>query len=237
MRRAKWSTKVIMTYRTRALVALMVVAAMPLRAEDELPKTTHDGLELLSDTKVYAVYARPGASLAPYTKVALLDCYVAFRKDWERDYNRDVTFDRRVRAEDMERIKSGLAEEFKAVFTDELSKGGYEIADKTGDDVLIVRPALVNLDVTAPDLQTPSRSHTYVTSAGSMTLYMELFDSVTGDIIARIIDPEASDRGGFRMEANRVTNKGEADRILRKWARLLRSHLGVVQEATKEPAA
>jgi hypothetical protein len=201
-------------------------------AADELPATTPDGLELMSGTKVRAVYAKPGATLEPYTKVALLDCQVAFRKNWERDYNRDASFDRRVHADDMERIKSALAEEFKKVFTDELTKGGYEIVDYTGDDVLIVRPALVNLDVTAPDVMSASRSRSYVTSAGSMTLYMELYDSVTGDIIARVLDPEAADRGGFAMEANRVTNRAEADRILRKWAGLLRSHLGTVQEAT-----
>ena len=214
-----------------ALFAGLCTFAVALAA-DELPATTPDGLELMSGTKVRAVYAKPGATLEPYTKVALLDCQVAFRKNWERDYNRDASFDRRVHADDMERIKSALAEEFKKVFTDELTKGGYEIVDYTGDDVLIVRPALVNLDVTAPDVMSASRSRVYVTSAGSMTLYMELYDSVTGDIIARVLDPEAADRGGFAMEANRVTNRAEADRILRKWAGLLRSHLGTVQEAT-----
>jgi len=109
--------------------------------------------------------------------------------------------------------------------------------DHTGDDVLIVRPALINLDVTAPDVQSASMTRTYVSSAGSMTLYMELYDSVTGDIIAKVMDPEASDRGGIGMAANRVTNKAEADRILRKWAALLRSHLGTVRDATKTPEA
>jgi Protein of unknown function (DUF3313) len=221
-----------------AVVALTALAGLPAVADDELPATTPDGLELLSDTKVYAAYAKPGATLEPYTKVALLDCYVAFRKNWERDYNRDVReLDRRVNADDMEKIKARLAEEFKIVFTDELAKGGYEVVDHTGDEVLIVRPALVNLDVTAPDVQSASMSRTYMSSAGSMTLVMELFDSVTGDIIARVLDPQASDRGGFAMEGNRVTNKAEADRILRKWAGLLRSHLGVVEDATKTPEA
>src|SRR5690606_1770377 len=149
--------------------------------------------------------------------------------------NRDASFDRRVNADDMERIKSALAEEFRKVFTEELGKGGYEVVDHTGDDVLIVRPSLINLDVTAPDVMSASRSRSYVTSAGSMTLYMELYDSVTGDIIAKVIDPEAADRGGFAMQANRVTNKAEADRILRKWARLLSSHLGTVGDATRQP--
>lgn len=217
-------------------LSVALLAASLAGAADELPATTPDGLELLSDTRVHAVYVRPGATLDPYTKVALVDCYVAFRKDWERDYNRDANFERRVDARDMERIKSTLAEEFKKVFTDELEKGGYEVVDHTGEDVLIVRPALVNLDVNAPDVETPSRSYAYVTSAGSMTLYMELYDSVTNAIIAKVIDPEASDLGDFGMEANRVTNRAEADRILRKWARLLRSHLGAVKESTKAGA-
>ena len=228
-------TTTTIRYRA-ALAALLGLSVMPLMAADELPTSTPDGLELLSGTKVKAVYAKPGATLEPYTRVALLDCYVAFRKDWDRDYNRDASFDRRVHADDMERIKSALAEEFRKVFTEELTKDGYEIVDHTGDDVLIVRPALVNLDVTAPDVMSASRSRAYVTSAGSMTLYMELYDSVTGDIIAKVIDPEASDRGSFAMEANRVTNKSEADRILRKWAGLLGSHLGTVGDATKQPA-
>ena len=137
----------------------------------------------------------------------------------------------------MEKIKSALADEFRKVFTEELEEGGYEVVDVTGEDVLVVRPALMNLDVTAPDIATASRSRTYVTSAGSMTLYVELYDSVTGDIIAKVIDPQASDRGSFGFEANRVTNRAEADRILRKWAGLLRSHLGTVQDATKAPGA
>lgn len=210
----------------------LAVAVLPAAARDELPTTTPEGLELLTGTPVHAVYAAPGATLEPYTKVIIDDCHVAFRKNWDRDYNRRVTLDRRLSASDMEKMKSRLADEFRKVFTDELTKGGYEVVGEAGDDVLLIRPALLDLDVSAPDVQSASRTRTYVASAGSMTLYMELYDSVTGDIIAKVFDPKASDRGGFAMEANRVTNKAEADRILRGWARLLSNHLGAVQDAT-----
>ena len=66
-----------------------------------------------------------------------------------------------------------------------------------------------------------------------MTLFMELYDSVSGSIIARIFDPQAADRGGIAMQANSVTNRAEADRILRKWAQLLGDHLGTVEDATE----
>jgi hypothetical protein len=224
----------------RQVVFSMVLAASFMTAQvfaaDDLPETTPEGMVLLKDTKVRAAYAMPGASLDQYTKVALLDCYVAFRKDWARDYNRGASLENRVSADDMEKIKQALADEFKKIFTEELQeKGGYEIVDHTGDDVLIIRPALYDLDVTAPDTRTSGLNRTVVTSAGQMTLFMELYDSVSGSIIARIFDPQASDRGGIAMKANSVTNRAEADRMLRKWARLLGDHLGTVENATERP--
>ncbi len=219
---------------------LGVIGAMALAfsavAKEEIPETTPEGLVLMKDTKARLVYARPGATLDAYTKVALLDCYVAFKKNWERDFNRDASsLSGRVTTEDMEKIKKLLADEFRKVFTEELQeKGGYPIVDMAGEDVLIVRPALINLDVTAPDLDSANMNRQFVTSAGEMTLFMELFDSATGEIIARIIDPQAADRGGFATMANSVTNKAEADRLLRKWADGLRGALGDLDKATTQ---
>jgi hypothetical protein len=201
-------------------------------AADDVPQTTPEGMQLIKQTDSRIVYAMPGASLESYTRIALLDCYVAFRKDWKRDYNRSASFQRRVDDKDIERIKNDLAAEFKKVFTKELTDAGHEIVDHTGPDVLIIRPAIVNLDVTAPDLQSAAFTHTVVRSAGEMTLYMELFDSMTSAIIARVMDAQAGDRAGLAMEATRMTNKREADRILRSWAKELEGHLGEAKAAT-----
>ena len=62
-----------------------------------------------------------------------------------------------------------------------------------------------------------------------MTLYMEMYDSATSTLIARVVDPQA-DNEGFAQRANRVTNKAAADRMLRHWAELLAKHL---EEAKK----
>jgi hypothetical protein len=66
---------------------------------------------------------------------------------------------------------------------------------------------------------------TFSASAGQMTLYMELYDSVTSDLIARIIDAEADQNAGSIDFRNEVTNMAAADQILRKWADRLRSLL------------
>jgi hypothetical protein len=225
----------ITTKKLLALVAatacLLAATTVPLtvRAEDKLPAVDSDGLHLIKDSKVRVAYARPGASLARYNRLIILDCFVAFEEDWMRSYNLDqVGLSGRVDDKDMEKIKKDLAAEFKEVFTKELQdEGGYEIVDITGPDVLILRPAIVNLDPTAPDVGTSSAfHHTIVNSAGSMTLYMEFYDSTTSELLARAIDPRSDRFGG---EADRMGNKAAADRILRHWAKLLRDYLDEVK--------
>ena len=219
--------------RYTSVLALLALAAIPgpALAKDEVPQTTPEGMELVKQTRSRITYAMPGATLDQYTRVGLLDCYVAFAKNWERDYNREASMSRRIHPDDMEKIKANLAEEFRKIFSEELSKAGHEIVDHTGDDVLIVRPAIVNLEITAPDIPTAGFSRVIVRSAGQMTLYMELYDSVTGAIVARVMDAESGDRG-FALDATRVTNKTEADRIMRAWARELAEHLGAVRDET-----
>jgi hypothetical protein len=57
---------------------------------------------------------------------------------------------------------------------------------------------------------------------------MEFYDSLTSAIMGRVVDAEAGrDLGGIRI-SNRVTNIVEADRILRKWADILRQKLDQV---------
>lgn len=214
------------------LGSLLAIAAPGLLVAADPPQTTPEGMELIKRTDSRIVYAMPGATLEPYSKILLLDCFVAFRKDWMRDYNRDASFSLRVNDRDMERIKTGLAEEFKKVFEEVLVEAGHEIVDETGPDVLIIRPAIINLEVTAPDIQSASRTHTVVRSAGEMTLFVELYDSMTSAIIARILDAQEGDRNGIAMEANRITNTSEARRIMRDWATELEGHLGEARAAT-----
>ena len=210
----------------------MAITLTTVYAKEELPEVSKDGLHLLKKTKVRIAYAKPGVTLDKYTKVKILDCFVQFREDWEHDYNLgEVGLSGRVTDKDVARIKQLLAEEFEKVFTEQLTEAGHEVVDAVGPEVLLLRPAIINLDVTAPDLSMHQAGlqTTVVASAGQMTLYMELYDSATSELLARVIDPRA-DPGGMAMRANRVTNRAAADRILRRWADLLADHLGDVQE-------
>ena len=67
-----------------------------------------------------------------------------------------------------------------------------------------------------------------------MTLYVELYDSVTGDLIAKAMDRKADrSNDGFYTWTNRATNTAAADRILKGWAKIL---VDALDEARAAPA-
>ena len=206
---------------------LALVGACASTQKEDLPKVSNDGLTLVEGTKAAAVYVDPDANFAQFNRVTIAEVEVAFRKKWMRDQNQDrMALSRRVTQDDANRIKESVAREFKTVFTEELEKGGYTVVEYKGfensaQDLLLLTPAIVNLDVTAPDTQSPGRSRTYSASAGSMTLYLEFHDSISGALLGRVMDAQAARDRGYMSISNSVTNRAEADRMLRKWARLL----------------
>lgn len=211
---------------TGLLAALVVVCAGPPAAKEPPPQVSSDGLELKKQTKHRLVYVKPGADLAQYKRVAILDCHIEFSKEWLRTYNssqRDPG--RQIRDSDIQRAKTDLSAQFQKVFTQELQgEGGYQVTDTAAPDVLVLRPALINIQVSAPDLMSPGRSVTYAQSAGQMTLYLELWNSATNTIVARVIDAQVDPQmHGQRSSA--VTNRSAADRILKGWAVELHSAL------------
>jgi len=214
----------------RFLIVVMVTCLLSgpaLARKAELPAVSHDGLELRQGKVAEVLYVRPGVDFSGYQRFVILECPVAFSKDWERDRKSGPL---RVSQKDMDEMKASLSAEFLKIFTDELqNKGGYTIVTEGAEDVLILRPAIIDLEVSAPDTMTAGRSYTLSEGAGGMTLYLEIYDSATGQILARAIDRQ-EDRGMGRIQwQNAVTNKAEADRILRRWAGALRARLDEVR--------
>jgi Protein of unknown function (DUF3313) len=209
-------------------VALRCAAAYA--ASEPAPEVDKDGLHLYKQTKERVAYVRPGATFTQYKRVSLLDCYVEFSKDWVNNYNRDQRDpSRQIRQSDLDRAKTDLQKSFREIFTEELQKGGrYQVTSDTGPDVLVLRPALINIQVSAPDLMTAGRSATYVESAGAMTLYLEAWDSASNTLLARVIDGRVDPRT-YGQRASSVTNRAAADRMMRSWADELRTRLDLVR--------
>jgi hypothetical protein len=87
MRKQSFSNYFISAAGILACAVFGVTMVSTVWAKDKLPEVSSDGLHLVKHAKVEAAYLKPGATLDKYSKVKILDCYVQFRKNWEREYN------------------------------------------------------------------------------------------------------------------------------------------------------
>jgi len=195
------------------------------------PEVDSEGMELVKKSKLATVYADPGADLSIYDRIWLQDATVSFKKNWQRDQNRSYPL--KVRNSDMLRIQEDVATLFMEVFTRELTENGYQMVEEAGPDVLLVVPAIVNLDVVAPDIPTSTNTRAYSTRAGEMTLNLELYDSLTNDKIAKATDRKRDYDRGYAEWRTSVNNTAVARRMMTTWAQALTSALNEARDSTK----
>lgn len=188
-------------------------------ARDRSPPATQDGLQLVPDTRLGLVYMDPEADLAVYDRLLLIEAQVAFKKNWQRDTNQARPF--HVTASDMTRIKADVAGLFREIFTRELESAGFMLVTEQAPDTLIIRPAIVDLNISSPDTPRGGTTRNITESAGDMTLYLELRDSITGDLLVKALDFQfdRSNITPFMMDRTRNTNA--ANRLLTNWAQVL----------------
>ena len=189
----------------------------------ERSEFTIEGLQLVEDSNLALVYAQPDIDWSQYSRIHLDDAYIAFRKNWKQNYNRDHAD--KIHADDMTKIKMELSGLFRDVFSETLEDGGYELVYESGEDVLRIKPAIIGLDIVAPEHGTQGVSRTYSETAGEMTLYLELYDSISGEMLAKALDRQEDRKTGYFEWQNRVTNRAAANRILKVWANVMKEGL------------
>ena len=227
---------------TRALTAAAVLVGLAgCAGVNKAPEVTHDGLVEI-DSKAFAtVYEKPGASVAGYNQFAVTDCQVSFRKNWLRNQNDSrMGLGNRVTKEDMDKIRESLAsmcnDEFIGVLK---SDSAYKLvgAEQVNNETLLLKPSIINLDVAAPDVQSAGRSQSYTTDSGEMTLFLEVADASTGEVLYRVVDRRRDSGSGRLQWTNSVTNAADAKRVLGGWGKQLREGLDRVVAEQKGSSA
>jgi hypothetical protein len=175
---------------------------------------TEEGLYPVSMARVGFAAIKPGTDLSIYRRLMIPDVLVS-HKDDRRNHelgDREIANLRRYFHEELEKELQ--------------EKGGYQIVNEPGEDVLFVRTWLMDLLVKTPPEPTSARSKVYVASAGEVTLVVELRDSQTGELLARAADRrEVSAPGQGLQRSVSVTNVREVRRLFAYWATLLRERL------------
>lgn len=190
-------------------------------AADRRPEeVTPDGLVRAPSHDSGGVYRAPDASFTQYRRIILEPPSISFVENW-REKHPEVTTAQIAR---MLHESVGL---FREEFTREfVETGAYEFAEDFAADVLLIVPAIEELDIPAPDRGS-------VVKPVSMKITGELRDSLSGKVVARVITYQPSDQYsmyGWR-NASRVTNAHEQRIVFTRWSRLVREALNVAKTA------
>jgi hypothetical protein len=204
-----------------ATVALVLAFSHTALAATDSSSSPFPGLELVNSKTLDKLYRRPDVDVSEYTKIRVREPAVEFSKNWNaRNYG---TYG--LSAAQLKKIRSDLAELAKSTFAKVLGDGGYQLVTEPGDGVLDVVPNIINLYVNAPDTMTAGRSRSYTMDAGSMTLALQLSDSITGTLLAVAYDTKRDPSRGTLQWSSSVSNRAAASRVLTQWAEQLKRDL------------
>lgn len=215
----------------RVALGVCLAAGAALICSADEPQRDVDGLVRVHDQGVDHLYVLPEADFANYSKVRLDPVDVSFSERWNPNARRSAA-SRPLSSQDIESLKSNVASEFERTVARELMMGGYTLVEENGEGVLRVTPMIVNLYIAQPSQATRGSSRVYVANTGHMTLAAVARDSVTGEILARVVDTQQGRRTGRVEIASSTSNMADARRAFTQWAGVLRTGL---DDARKYP--
>jgi hypothetical protein len=211
------------------LVAVTLAMIAPAGAA-KLP-TTWDGLVQIKAKKLAAAYLLPDADFRAYSKVMLDPAQVAFQKNWARDFNSStMTLGGRVTDRDVQNAIADAQTDLDKIFAETFAKQGYQIVTATGPDVARITFAVIDLEVSAPDVAI-GRGASFSVEAGEATFVIEVRDSVTNQLLGRGLDRRAAgDNGSYRRTS--VSNREDFKELFQTWANIAAKGLTELRAAS-----
>ena len=157
----------------RKLAVLMALLCSAAGAQ-VISDMTEDGLVRVPSSRKAGVYRLPDATFAQYRRVMLAPASVAIRRDPDKySFSR---VDTGLKPSERQRIVNGMSLAFHEELVAELvERGGFALAEAPAPDVLLIAPMIAELDLS---------------TAGSMTLIVDLRDAASGVTVGRIVDYE-----------------------------------------------
>jgi len=180
--------------------------------------TSEAGLRLIADDRIDELYLADNADLSSYSSLYVEELEVELDRSWLRQQNTNTVS--RIRPQDQKRIIERIRKVFEEEFlTRILEENGYEKAEGPAPNTLIMKPAIVNLRINAPDLMEPYSVTKLAEDAGSGRLKLELLDAESGQRLLKMEDYQrARGYGRTLRRQTAVENRQEAARMMRRWA-------------------
>jgi hypothetical protein len=194
---------------------------------DPKAEETHDGLYRVKRAKFDTAWIRPEIDLSGYSKLWVHGAGFAFRPVKGSGSRYAAWSGRNTEFPISEENQQKLQEVMREIFIEELGKiERYTLVDSPGPDVLLMVGGVIDVVSKVPP-EPIGRGDIYLSSVGEATLVLELRDSDSKAILARVADRRAAEPA-FPQSANSVTNWSEVRRLARTWARLIVRRLNEV---------
>lgn len=195
-----------------ASIAAAIASTVALAAATLLPAgcvtTTVDTYRKVPESRVDSAFVKPGVDFSRYRRLQPAPLEIYF---YEGEAEPDPA--------DLARIRSI----FRTAFLSKLG-ADYALVDQPGPDVLHVRASLVDLEQSPVpgDLPVRGRAASLV-APGQLTFFMELADSLSGEVLARAGDREQAPAQIAVATSERDWSRTEA--AAERWAQMFRDFL------------
>lgn len=209
-----------------SLLALWSLLALAqTNTAGELPSVTDDGLELVTGSELQLTYRRRGVNFGEYSNVIIDPVQFAFSDQWRKDFPKVIDSRR-------QRIGEDLAQTLRATLSQNLhTAGGYPTVDKPRPDALRITMAIAELYVSVPDQSFSADGAMYGQVRTQGLLVVEMRDSVSGLLVARLADRTMSERemAGEQLRDTRV--RADTEAVVLRWVG------GILEELTSARVA
>jgi len=194
-------------------------------------ETTFDGLVRVDNTTMSKVWVREDINLSAYDKLMPVLTGVQYRtvKKTSATMSRAST---QTEFYIPEEARKAFEQDVEEVFGQEFAKSKhFTVTDKPGDGVLLVRAELQDVVSKVPPETGIGREYNFIRSVGDATLVLELYDSDSGEILARAVDRREFTTPGARVErSTEGFNRANVRRGLEFWASILVNALDSMKE-------
>jgi len=226
-----------MNILTRIAATALVCLAGAMAHAQSTAVSDNEGLVLVKSKMLDKAWLLPGADFRPYKKVLLKEAEVAFQKNWVRDMNanRATLTGPKVTDADALKIVQEARTGFNETWADTFKANGWEVVKAPGEDVLQVRPAVINLYVNAPAAAASGTSRSYTVEAGEATLLLEVRDSRTGTLLGRFADRRQTSNSPRAQMTDSVTNRAQFGSLFTNWAGIAAKGLKNLQASSPLP--
>src|SRR2546428_816996 len=190
---------------------------------------TSAGLVSAPSGKFDELYFRPNADLAVYRRVVIEPVAVKFRADYlsqQHGLNYLLAQPMYRPYQDAEEIARDYSTLMQASLADAFKSANYEVVSSGGLGVLRVVARIDELFINAPDRLSSSVRSTFNRDTGQATLSLEASDSVSGNVLARVVHRNIVREVSRFNLADDSSNRFWFETAFRRWAGNVTAELG-----------